>query len=464
MKTKVVALLMALTMVCSMAACGAKEEAPAEAPAEESTEAEAPAEEPAEDVVLTYQTPNASDMITTVFAEYQKDHPNVTLDVQVVDNTQLETKIMSQIETGTLPDFGWMNGNVWRNGLAETDSVLDLTDIVASEFGADVFHPEAFKSTTTPDGKIAAFPAEMQIQGYLINPALFEKFNLEIPETFDQMLECAKVFKENGIAMIGSGTMDSWPTWMWYHWIRLWGGQENSEALFKDHSVAWQDTDVVQTYYKLAELREAGAFPENNSTITYEQSKIMFVAEQCAILPTSTDQLAGVVNSELDAAGNVEYWFGPAFTDSPYNQEIAVKMVNNGFGISSKIEENKLAALIDFFKYFYSEAGQNILIKQGLTLPIMADIDESGVSHLTATIVELTKDTTKSSVTGASWCWFDQTGGDVQYFLDFHMAHDGLLNGLVDGSVTAAELPEKLEAMDAQITSGLEAYERAMAE
>ena len=438
MKKKVLAFLMVLAMMVCMATVASAEK----------------------EVVLTYQTPNASDMITTVFKEYQKDHPNVTLDVQVVDFSQLETKFLSQVETGTLTDFGWMNCNFWRNGLADNDTVLDLTDIV-NEFGEGVFHPEAFKAAKTPDGRIACFPAEMQIQGYLINPSLFEKYDLEIPTTFDQMLECAKVFNENGIAMIGSGTMDTWPTWMWYHWVRLWGGQENSEGLFKDHSIAWQDSDVVQLYYKLAELREAGAFPQNNATISYEQSKILFLGEKCAILPTSTDQLAGIVNSDLDKAGKIEFWYGPAFTDSPYNQDIAVKMVNNGFGISAKISEEKLAVLIDFLKYFYSADSQNILIKQGITLPIMADIDESGVSHLTASIVERTKDTTKTSVIGGSWCWFDQTDGDIQYFLDFHMAHDGLLNGLVDGSGTAEDLPEKLAAMDELITAGLESYHRA---
>lgn len=462
MKTRIVALLLALTLVFSLAACSSTQAEKETSTPDAEKSGEVAASLPTEDIVLTYQTPNASDMITMVFEEYKKDHPNVSLDIQVVDNSNFETKVLSQIETGTLSDLTWMNGNIWRNGLVNSDSILDLTDIIANEFDSGVFNPDAFKSGTTPDGRIACFPAEMQIQGYLLNRSMFEDLGLQVPETFDEMLECAKVFKENGLSMIGSGTMDAWPTWMWYHFIRLWGGQENSEAIFKDHTLAWQDSDVVQAYYKLGELREAGAFPENNATITYEQSKLMFLAEQCAVLPTSTDQLTGIVDSELDAAGKIEYWYGPAFTDSPYNQNIAVKTVNNGFAISSKVDDAKLSVLLDFFKYFYSSAGQNILIKSGLTLPIMVDIDETSVSHLTASITELTGEAEHTAVVGASWCWFDQTDGDIQYFLDFHMEQESLMNGLVDGSVTSEELPDKLAALDDMISAGIESYHRAV--
>jgi len=465
MKTKVVALLMALAMVCSMAACGAKEEAPAEAPAtEEKVEEEAPAEEPAEEIVLSYQTPNATDMITIAFAEYQKTHPNVSLDVQVVDNTTLQTKFFSQLETGTLTDFGWMNGTHWRDGLQNTDSVLDLTDIIAEEFGEGFFHKDTFLQCVGADGRIPCFPAEMQIQGFLINPSLFEKYGLEIPKTFEDLLNCAKVFRENGITLFGSGTKDAWPTWPWYHWYTLWGTFEQAEDVFVDHSITWAEADASTIYGKLAELHEAGAFPDNNATITYEQSKIMFVAEQCAALPTSTDQLAGVVGSDLDKAGKVEYWFGTTFTDSPYNQNVAVKLVNNGFGISANISEEKLAVLIDFFKFFYSPEAQEVLIKDGITLPIMSEVNTDGASHLVSTIVDLVQETQNDSVITASYSWFNLHNMDVQHFLDFTITQEALMNGLIDGSKTAADIPETLETMDAQIVAGIESWNALQAQ
>ena len=461
---KLTAMLLVLALGFAMTACGAKEEEPA---AVETTETAETAETETtgvtdEEITITYQTSQASDMVTKVFEEYSKLHPNVHLDVQVVDNSQLDTKVTAQVSTNTLPDLSWMNGAFWRDSFRQSESVLDLTDIIKNEIGEDAFVTDTFKQLEA-DGSIVAFPAESQIQGFLINPGLFEKCGLEIPKTYAELLNCAKVFKENGITLFGSGTMDQWPTWTWYQWLRLWGIEELTQDIFVDHSLKWDESDVIQMYYALAELNEAGAFPENNSTVTYEQSKIMFLAEECAVLPTSTDQLATIVNSDLDMAGNIQYWFGTEFEESPYPQNRVVKVVNNGFAVSSSITEDKLAVIVDFFKYFYSEEAANILIQDGIVLPINADVTAE-ISPLTESIIELTQDPSYEATLGASYTWFGVHDMQTEYFLDFYFGHEELMNGLIDGSLTADDIPAKAAAMDEKIVSGIEMYNAAKAE
>lgn len=455
---KAVVILMMLVLTISALACGEKKAMPETGKTDGETTKEA-----GNDITLTYQTNSASDMITMVFDEYTKEHPNIHLDVQVVDNSQMDTKIASQFNTNTLPDFAWMNGNMWRNGFLQTDSVLDVTEIIKNDIGESKFVQDTFMQLVTGDGSYVAFPAEMQIQGFLVNPSLFEKYDLEIPKNFAELKHCAEVFQENGVVLFGSGTKDDWPTWPWYTWLRLWGIEEQGDALFQDHTLNWADSDVIQAYYRLAELKEAGAFPENNATITYEQSKTMFLAEQCAALPTSTDQLAGIVNSDLDNMGKIQYWFGIGFEDSSYNQDIAVKVVNNGFGVSANISEEKLAVLIDFFKYFYSTEGANILIKEGIVLPITEDVTTE-VSPLVESVIDLVQDPSKKAVMGASYVWFGYHEMQIEYFIDFHMAHEQLMNGTIDGSIKSEEIPERAKKMDELIASGIENYERVGAE
>lgn len=58
---------------------------------------------------------------------------------------------------------------------------------------------EVVKTANTVDGKLVAIPQEVVAHGLFVNQDLFEKYQLELPETPEDFLECCRVFQENGI-------------------------------------------------------------------------------------------------------------------------------------------------------------------------------------------------------------------------------------------------------------------------
>lgn len=54
-------------------------------------------------------------------------------------------------------------------------------------------------TANTIDGKLVAIPQEVVAYGLFINKDMFDKYNLKLPETPEEFLECCRVFKENGI-------------------------------------------------------------------------------------------------------------------------------------------------------------------------------------------------------------------------------------------------------------------------
>lgn len=58
---------------------------------------------------------------------------------------------------------------------------------------------EVVKTANTVHGKLVAIPQEVVVHGLFVNKDLFDKYNLSLPETPEDMLECCKVFQENGI-------------------------------------------------------------------------------------------------------------------------------------------------------------------------------------------------------------------------------------------------------------------------
>ena len=58
---------------------------------------------------------------------------------------------------------------------------------------------DVVKAAKVVDGKLVAIPQEVVAYGLFVNKDLFDQYQLELPETPEEFLECCRVFKENGI-------------------------------------------------------------------------------------------------------------------------------------------------------------------------------------------------------------------------------------------------------------------------
>lgn len=72
--------------------------------------------------------------------------------------------------------------------------LMDLSQLEAAKNLRDVV-----KTANTVDGKLVAIPQEVVAYGLFVNKDMFDQYQLELPETPEEFLECCRVFKENGI-------------------------------------------------------------------------------------------------------------------------------------------------------------------------------------------------------------------------------------------------------------------------
>lgn len=78
--------------------------------------------------------------------------------------------------------------------LASEGELMDLSGLDCAKNLRDVV-----KTANTVDGKLVAIPQEVVAYGLFVNKDMFDRYNLALPETPEEFLECCRVFKENGI-------------------------------------------------------------------------------------------------------------------------------------------------------------------------------------------------------------------------------------------------------------------------
>lgn len=92
-----------------------------------------------------------------------------------------------------MDDFYLLNPDTIRR-LGKEGKLADLSGLECVKNLRDVV-----KTANTIDGKLVAIPQEVVAYGLFINKDMFDQYQIKLPETPEDFLQCCKTFKENGI-------------------------------------------------------------------------------------------------------------------------------------------------------------------------------------------------------------------------------------------------------------------------
>ncbi|MBN1439414.1 MAG: extracellular solute-binding protein [Anaerolineales bacterium] len=299
---------------------------------------------------------------------YMGLHPNVTINITVLENQAFKDKLTTVMQSGNPPDIFQSWGGGTMKAYTEAGMTLDITPDLDADGGAwrNTFAPGAL-AVYSKDGKNYGVPWDMGMVGVWYNKDLFAQAGIsEAPTTWTAFLEDAAKLKAAGIVPIALGEKDSWTGMhIWaYLAIRL-AGQAGLEAAIS-RTGAFTDAPFVQAGYKLQELIATDPFQPGYLGDNHDAMQGHFGNGECAMeisgqwAPTvqaaqSADK-KGVPNLGIFAFPAVEGGAGDV-TD--------VMGGGNGFAIGKDAPPEA----VDFVKFLTTAEKQAELAGLGLLIP-----------------------------------------------------------------------------------------------
>jgi raffinose/stachyose/melibiose transport system substrate-binding protein len=281
--TRKLYVLLSLVLVAAfmLAACATpattqappKEPAKTEAPVE--TEAPVATEPAAEKVTVTWWHISTAEEHKALWQkladEYMADHPNVTIEITVLENEAFKTKLTTVMQSGEPPDIFQSWGGGVMNEYANAGLLKDITADLDADGGAwrETFAPGAL-GVYAYKGQSYGVPWDMGMIGFWYNKDLFAQAGIDAPPaTWTELLEDVQKLKDAGITPIALGEGDKWPGMhMWAYLVTRLGGKENFEgALLRTGS--FTDEPFVQAGVKLQELMALEPFQDGFLGATY---------------------------------------------------------------------------------------------------------------------------------------------------------------------------------------------------
>lgn len=181
---------------------------------------------------------------------------------------------------GNNPDvFGlWPGSDI--NALTKAGKVEDLTDILDGDpTWKDSFSRDMW-AYTTYDGKIYGLPVEVIFECLFVNTDLFDKFNVKIPQNFEELINAIELFKKQDIIPVAYNTLAE-GTFLYQNIAAMIGGKEDIENPFDSGKVK---ACYIKAMKYIKELYDRGAFPEDCFTISNNERNTLFKDKKAAMI------------------------------------------------------------------------------------------------------------------------------------------------------------------------------------
>lgn len=298
-----------------------------------------------------------------VVQAFEAQHPNIHINVEGQPVAQHEQKMQIGAQTNTLPDVFFVLNSLAQE-MQKQNKLLDLGPVLNANGLRSRFTPTLL-SPYKQNGVQYGLPQGTLVTGFFYNKAIFAKYQVKLPKTFNDLLAAAKVFSSHGVTTIAQGANQSdFSVWGFLTWLDRYGFEQKQAGLLKG-KISYSNPDFVRMYTHLQELQKAGAFPSNITTQTYTQAVQSFIDGKAAMVDTGIWDSGKFDQSSI--AKSVGFWPGPTFSDGVGKQQLVMDVASAPWVVSAAVKKDpaKYAAVSSFLDFYYSDAAGAIFAKNG---------------------------------------------------------------------------------------------------
>ncbi|MBP2001517.1 raffinose/stachyose/melibiose transport system substrate-binding protein [Paenibacillus shirakamiensis] len=327
-------------------------------------------------------------MLHSIVDQYQKDHPNVTIELDTLNTDQQKMKLKTQAASKEVPDITIVNPAAQMKPFVDAKLLAPLNDMLDQNGLKDTYQ-KGLLDNYSFDGNTYAVPDGNNIEVVYYNKELFQQAGIaKTPTTFDELLQDVKALKAKGITPIAIGEKDSWTGSFLFMNIllRTYGGPGFLKDVV-DGKKTFNDPAFTLAVDRFQDLVQAGAFPDGATSIDYNAGGNIFKTGKAAMYIMGTWE-TGSIDASSVASKVAAFQFPTVDGKGDVNQYMLAP--GSAFAVSANsehVQETK-----DFLNYF----ALNLPKKQfeyknavGLGQKIDGDLKASGYSDLAISVAGL---------------------------------------------------------------------------
>lgn len=344
-------------------------------------------EESVELKMFSYR-PELTTVFNQVIEQFTTENPNIKIEIEYVRNDAFNI-IKTKLDNNQAPDIIMLSSYRWVQEIAKKNQLKVLSEKKIIEN-----IPSNLLRGLSYDKMIYGFPFSVNTFGIIYNRSIFDKYNIEIPQTIEQLRNVCSVLNNKGITPFAVAMKDKWALGSIFH--------NAHSILLGEYSERWLDgmnlgissfsgtrLNILSDFFSLYKNNSG-----NNPTESDYQKQIADFSSGKAAMMIQSFQAYNTVNNI-----NPEILCG--FFPIPFTDRIsdykAFTDVETVLSINAAVSPAKEKAILKFFNFLMSENSQ---LKFSSDAKVVMPLNNSPMRHKDRVNSDLAKFIRENKVSG----------------------------------------------------------------
>ena len=252
----------------------------------------------------------AYDVFNAIVTKYQNEvNPDFQVEYEIITSTSdLWQKLQMYYTADTLPDIFAISNGALAEDMISKGKLVNITDILTADGHIDDVAPAMVDYHTSSDGNMYMFASTFSGEFFVYRKAVFEKYGLEEPKTWDEFLSvCQTLADNNEYAYVMRGAdyvqylrFASFPTWTTQGRDFIFG-LVNGDYTYSESELGMYAAELLQ------KLGAGNFFVPGFDNMTLSDVADTFMSGIGVIMYTNANYISKL--SDLYDAGEIG-WFG----------------------------------------------------------------------------------------------------------------------------------------------------------
>ncbi|MDK8182199.1 extracellular solute-binding protein [Paenibacillus sp. UMB4589-SE434] len=392
-------LTLALILTLGLTACGGSTTNSSPTDSKGTTSGGATTDQPKqstqEQVTITFQNiypdPNTPSykMMMKIVSDFETANPNIKIELDSLNTDQQKLKLKTQAASKEVPDITIVNPNEQMKPFVDAGLLAPLNDILDQNGLKDTFLTGILDYYTF-DQNVYALPDGNNTAVVYYNKDMFAQAGVEVPTTFEAMIDVVKKLKAAGIQPMVIGEKDSWTgSFLFMNILLRTNGGPGFLQDVLDKKRTFNDPAFEEAVNKFQDLVQAGAFQDGATSFDYNAGENLFKSGKAAMYFMGTWATGGIDDSSV--AGKIGAFKFPT-VGGKGNVDEYMLAPGSAFAISANskhLKESK--AFLNYFMVNYPKVNFDLKNAVGLAQKVDGDFKAAGYSDLAMDLLKLTE-------------------------------------------------------------------------
>lgn len=369
---KVTSILLVSAMVLGLAACGSNEGTSTD----DEKEAKTTKDSGDDDKVITFwnlatEDPDKAIMNYAVDQFNKNTDSGYQVEVVATQNDNYKEKLVIAMSSGECPDMytSWTGGPMIEyinSGFAQPlDDLYNASDL-----------PNRLTPGSVAQGiyedKLYAIPViNVSVVGLFYNKDIFDKYNLTVPETLEDLEKVCDTLVSNGIVPFALANQEKWTGSQYFMYLATrYGGLDAFQAA-ADGEGSFEDECFVKAGQTLQDWVKKGYFPEGTNSLSWNDgmAKQLFYQENAAMILCGSGMSSSFMSDSEEFFNKLGWFPFPYEEGSDIDPTLMIGTLGDQF-ISFNCTGDKLKAAFECVSYYSTPEGEQFMVDKGKIPPI----------------------------------------------------------------------------------------------